>query len=423
MKVAILTTFQEFIPGYSLTGIVKDQAEMLAKYEHEVHLFVSTKYHGEEFSDDVTLRKEIIWTEQKDYRSINDITPEHKQLIQDQALRLEELLVDFDIVFTHDFIFIGWFIPFGEACKRVSRKLPKLKWLHWIHSIPTGGRDYWDIRSYGPNHKIVYPNQTDRIIVAEAFRGVIDDVRTIPHIKDIRNYFRFSDETKELIDKYPGLIQADVVQILPASVDRLSAKRVEEVMRIFGEIKAQGRTVFLLIANQWATEKQQKQDVDKFRNAGVMHGLIDQQDFAFTSDFQSPKYDVGIPQRMIQELFLCSNLFVFPTREETFGLVVPEAGLSGVLMMLNRSLHMQIEVGGGAENALYFDFGSYTHEVNITNPKKYYRDLAFIILGRINQNESLMAKTFHRQTYNMDNLYRKYYLPTMSEAMAGERVQ
>jgi hypothetical protein len=388
---------------------------MLARHGNEVHLFVSEKYHGEDFPADVTLRKEIIWTHQKDYRSLGEFTDEHKQLVQDQAIRFEESLEDFDIVFTHDFIFIGWFAPFGQACRRVSPKFPKLKWLHWIHSIPSGTRDYWDINTYGPNHKIVYPNQTDKLRAAEAFRGAIDNVRVIPHIKDIRNHFNFSDETKRLIDKYPALLAADVVQILPASVDRLSAKRVSETMQIFAEMKAMGSSVFLLIANQWATEKQQKQDVNNFRSEGVMKGLIDQQEFAFSSDFESPKYDVGIPQHMISELFLCSNLFIFFTREETFGLVVPEAALSGVMMVLNRSLHMQIEVGGGQGNALYWDFGSYTHDVNITNPEKYFKDIATIILGRMYLNESLRAKTFARQTYNMDNLYRRYYLPIMNE--------
>jgi hypothetical protein len=183
-------------------------------------------------------------------------------------------------------------------------------------------------------------------------------------------------------------------------------------MNVFAEMKAHGRTVFFLIANQWATGRKQKEDVEQYRQHAIMKGLIDQQDFAFTSDFESPTYDVGIPQHMIREVFLCSNLFIFPTREE-FGLVVPEAALSGVYMVLNKSLHQQIEITKA--NCIYFDFGSFSHDVKIVDPDKFFKDLAFIIIGRMKENESLKIKTYCRQQYNYDNLYHRHYLPVMQE--------
>ncbi len=404
----------EFQPGYSLTGIVKDQAIMLSRFGHDVHLFVNSGYNGEEFDESVTLHKSIPFAHLIDYKSVNDITPEHKEIIEQCRKNLVEELADFDFAFTHDFVFTGWFMIYGQACKQATVNLPNLRWLHWIHSVPSSMSDWWFIKQYGPNHKLVFPNNTDRIRVAEQYRGFAEDVRIIPHIKDIRTFFDFQEDTCRFIDKYPAIMQADVVQVLPASVDRLSSKRVKEVMTIFAEMKIQGKSVFLVIANQWATGKQQKEDTNIYRQHAMKNGLIDQKEVAFTSDFESPKFDVGIPKEMLRELFQCSNLFIFPTREESFGLVVPEASLAGgVFMVLNRSLQMQIEISGNT--ATYFEFGSHTQTFTPDDPAKYYHDLAIITLARMKENESVMTKTFMRQRYNMDSLYRTYYEPTMME--------
>jgi glycosyltransferase involved in cell wall biosynthesis len=418
MNIAILTTFQEFSPGYSLTGIVKDQARMLANYGHKVYLYVSERYHGEKFSDDVTLCKDIPFSHLKDYRSRLDLTEDHKALITKTAEVLTSTLQqrEIQIAFTHDFIFTGWFMPYGQGCRVATPALPKVGWLHWIHSIPSIKSDWWKINEYGKKHKIVYPNWTDRTRVAEQYRGLDDHVRIIPHIKDLRSFFEFSDETCRFIKAYPAVMQADVVNILPASVDRLSSKRVDMVMKILGEIKAMGKSVCLVVCNQWATGRQQKEDTNKFREVGKQAGLVSGKDMIFTSDFESPKFDVGIPTRMVRELFLCSNLFIFPTREESFGLVVPEASLAGgVLPVLNKSLQMQMEISGN--HALYFDFGSY-HQSWVCPSEQYWIDLATIIVARMRENEAIKTKTFMRQRYNMDYLYHNAYAPVMQEMLS-----
>jgi len=426
-KVAILTNFMDFSPGYSLTGIVKDQCYMLLRHGHEVTLFVNDQYNHSsgypvEEADVVRLGGDFSKYEMKpvipfqkltDYKSINDVSAEDKEIIERTKNVLIKELADTDFVFTHDFIFTGWFLIYGQACRHASPSLSNVRgWFHWIHSVPSVASDWWFIKQYGENHKAVFPNYTDRIRVAEQYRGVMDDVRVIPHIKDMRTWFDYSPETCRFIDKYPGVMTADIVQILPASVDRLESKRVREVCKIVAGLKKQGRSVFLAVANQWATGRQQKQDADKFRIEAVRAGLTDQVEFCFTSDFESPTFDVGIPQHMIRELGLLCNLFIFPTREESFGLVVPEAALAGCFLVLNKSLQMQIEVSGNA--GIYFDFGSFHQEHNIVSDK-YFDDIGFVIAGRMKENEALMAKTFARQTYNMDALYHKSYFPAMAE--------
>ena len=412
-KIAILTNFQEFASGYSLTGIVKDQAKMLSKHGHEVHLFVNSAYNGEEFSEDVTLRKTIPFSHLIDYKSKLKITADHKMIVNETAVLLEKELADFDFAFTHDFIFTGWFMPYGLACQKASPKLPNLRWLHWIHSVPTAGSDWWNIREYGKHHKIIYPNKTDAIRAAEMYRGTLEDVRVIHHIKDLRTWFDFKQETQDFITDFPAVMQADVVQIYPASTDRLTSKRVHEVMLIFKEIKAKGFSICLVIANQWATGRQRKEDVNRYRQIASRNGLKVDEEVIFTSEWR-PEYATGLPKEIVRELFLCSNLFIFPTREESFGLVAPEAALSGVLMVLNKSLQMQFEVNG--YQGIYFDFGSYHNQFKPDNAAAYYKDVAQIILGRMRENEAICSKSFMRQNYNYDRLYEREYSTVMAES-------
>lgn len=416
MKIAILTTFMEFNSGYSLTGIVKDQITMLLKYGHEVHLYVNEKYHSEDTISshpNFYLHWKIPFTHLKDYSTRHDLTPEHIETKNQMSKLILDEMQDYDAIFTHDFIFTGWNLPYALGIQDASSLVEKPAWMHWIHSVPSGNRDWWEMAAYGDKHKIVYPNQTDARKVAECYRALPQDVITIPHIKDLRTWFDFSKETCEFIDAFPGVMQSQVVQILPASVDRLSAKRVKEVIILFSKLKKRRLTVCLVVANQWATQTQQKEEVDKYLIMASSYGLIPMKEVIFTSEWQTPKYDAGIPKVLLRELFQCSNLFIFPTKEESFGLVVPEASLSsGCLLVLNKSLYQQMEITKNC--ALYFDFGSFHNNFEPEQGwDKYMNDMVAVIIHRLQQSESLKVRTICRLTYNMDNLYNMYYEPTI----------
>jgi len=418
-KIAILTNFQEFNPWYSLTGIVKDQVRMLTEYGNEVYLFVNERFNFEKnpFNNPhCTVLNKVPFAHLHDYQNAQPLKPDHEataQAMTDMLVKeIKEL--DIDTVFTHDLVFSGWNKPYAIGLQRIQDKLPKVVWLHWIHSIPTRFSDWWRMADYGRGHKLIYPNKTDRIRVAENYHTDTSSVRIIPHIKDLRIMFNFSEETCELIDNYPALMQHDIVQIYPASSDRFESKRVSEVMRIMAYIKSLGHSVCLFIANQWATTAKHYANIQEYYEKGQEYGLEPYKDLIFSSMIPGGKYKVGIPADILTQLMMLSNLFVFPTREETFGLVLPEVSLaSGALCVLNRSLQMQAEVSGG--NTLFLDFGSYTNAFSAPDMNEYLKQVAMIILGRMQENDSILTRTFMRKHYNYDALYAKYYAPVMAE--------
>jgi len=426
--VAILTSFASFPAGYSLTGIVEDQIRMLAEYGHHVHLFVCEHFNAkpeEELfkhdpwnRDKYTIHKVVPFAHLKDYRSQLDVTDEHKEIIKKGADILAKELAEYKIVFTHDWIFTGWNLIYGlmisNICKR--EEFSEHAWMHWVHSIPTHNFDWWNLRSYQGKHRIIYPNSSDARRVSEAYKCETDHVVVIPHIKDMRSYYEFSPDTYEFIKDFPGVMRADIVQVYPASTDRLSAKGVDKVVNIFKHFRRSGFTSCLVIANQWATGRQRKEDLAKYYKRIRIAGLKLGEEVIFTSEWKD-KYATGIPRKILRELQQLSNLFIFPTSEETFGLVGPEAAFSGALMVNNKSLSMMWEVQGGT--GVFVDFGSFERQVNFPmgSEKDYYKAVALLITARLRRNESISSKTFNRLRYNWNNLYEKYYAPTMAERM------
>jgi len=310
MRVAIITTFQEFNPGYSLTGIVSDQIRMLQENGHEVTLFVCEQFNASKYPiPQVDEIKQVVpFGHLVDYRSKSQLTSEHDALADTMADMLLCEMPKYDIIFTHDIVFTGWNYPYALGVQRAARRLERFNALHWIHSVPSGERDIWEIRAYAKKQRLVYPNKTDVIRVAEQFRGWPDDVVVIPHIKDPRSWFEFCASTCRFIQSYPLVLEADVVQALPAASDRLTAKRVREVSRIFGHIKGLGRSVCLVVANQWATTKQHREDVQTYLDAGREYGLEPMCDYIFTSECLHGEHSLGLPRRMLRELMMLSNI-------------------------------------------------------------------------------------------------------------------
>jgi hypothetical protein len=421
MRIAILTNFKSLYAGYSLTSIVLDQIRMLTSYDNEVGLFLDQDFVKDGIPEWLENNPKVkcFWTTPTspliDYVKKGELTEEHAAFsIQLKHFYIEQLK-DYDIAFTHDFILTGWNLPYAIGIREATPHLPHLRWLDWIHSVPTAGRDWWSIREYTNKHRIVYPNRADSDLVFKQYRGKMSNMRIIPHIKDMRSFLDFSDLTCEFIKDHPGIFEADIVKVYPASSDRLSAKGVDKITLVMAQIKKRKFSVFTVIVNQHANDRSRKEKIDKYERLAKRNGLNPDTEFVFTSTWR-PDLDAGVPQRMVAELFQCSNIFLYPTREESFGLIGHEAVLAGgCMVMLNQSLPMMMEVHGG--QGMYSEFGSF-RAPNWRPPDEvsYYRHIADSILGQWRQNFAIQHKTYVRRRFNWNYIYNRDYLPVMVES-------
>ena len=422
-RVLIMTpAFLEFNPGYSLTSIVKDQTRMLVEHGDEVMIVVGERYTDTsgwtaEFGDKVSILCILPHADLIDYHTKQDLTVEHTVVIRKTITALVHVLQYADVAFTHDIVFTGWNLPFYLALESKEIADTGVPFYHWVHSIPNQNYDWWDINLLPWNHKLVSPNRVYRQGMAEAWRGTQTKVVTIPHIKDIRVFLDFGEEAKQFIRTYPKALQADIIQVYPASSDRLRSKRLEELILIFAEFKRRGFSVCLICANQWATGRQRKEDLNDYIDTAMNCGLSPQE-FIFTSLWNEPLYENGISQRFLKDLYALGNVFIFPTISESFGLVLPEALLaSGALPVINAHLEVLTEIT--QTRGLRLGFGSFNQELSFSKqfPKaEYYKNVAAAVINKMLSEESIATRTVIRQEYNYDQLYDSYYWPLLYEA-------
>jgi glycosyltransferase involved in cell wall biosynthesis len=411
-RLCILTNFDSWNDAYSLTHVVREQARCLVRHGHQVTVFVREDCtpHNAGCSQFACLPA---FTPAL-YRSIADLTDAHKNIAEKTSTLLVSNLEHYDAVFTHDWILTGPNLPYAEALRMSCDALRGKPFLHWVHSEYRGGKDWCLLKRYGNGHRIIYPNRIDKHFVGEAFGSDSDAVRSIPHVKDLRNYFDFAPLTRQIIDALPGLMQADFVQVYPVAADRLDSKGLRDLILVFKMLKQRDATVCLLIVDSW-TGKSSKQDISKYQRLAESNGLTSQE-IAFSSTLMNRLLPDGLLSRIIRELQQCSNVFVNPTRGETFGLCLPEAGLAGgVLPVLNASLPMMFEVSGMC--GLAFEFGSQHRHFKPANEREYFQRIASHIVACASKDDCWRYRTFVRQNLNMDAVYQKFYEPILTEAM------
>lgn len=415
MTIGLLTTFYNWDRAYSLVSVVEEQLNSLLRNGYKPILFVHDNFtEDDKVPAGVEIRKVVPRFLLVDYSSNQPVASGFADQVKIVKEALEEHLKDIDVVFTHDWIFQGWFLVYNVGMREAQPNL-KCKWLHWVHSAPSPVPDnlnYPHNCRYKtmPNSKLIYMNNYDALRLAEMYGGVLDDVRIVHNPLDPRTFWNLHHLVIDLINKYK-LLDADIIDVYPVSSTRFSGKQVDKVIKLMGKLKEQGKSVRFICANAHANADKEKQAIESMLKYAEERGLT-REEVIFTS-LEGTDWELGIPHEAVRDLFLLSNLFIFPTLSENAPLILLEAALSKCLLVLNEDLPSLRDFFG--KDALYFGFGSLHTTRSYSDEEQWYADVAKIIIGELSKNKPLNAFNTLRQKFNGDYIFNQELKPILYE--------
>lgn len=413
-KVAILTNFFGYFQAYSLIIVVERQIKMLcdAGYAPKIIVMDGFKPKGQ------FARPEVELCYAPSVGCSNEWQPEDEQFnldVKRVAESFEKHFADADVVITHDLFFQAATQRYDAAARIVAKKLPKIRWLHWVHSCIPSRKP----KEKFPNSFIVYPNYYDIPRVARGFGVEETDVKVVPHPIDVCAFFDM-DKKSEKIIKDNNILNADVIMTYPLRLDR--GKQPEICIKIMAQLKKMGRSVKMIFVDFHSTGDE-KNAYRKELQKTAADLALNKDEVIFTSE-QDKSLEVESPRGIVKDFMCISNVFCLPSRSETFSLVAQEAMICGNFPILNFDFPPIRSIYG--DKPLYRKFGSAINfadgldgATNTTygDEVAYFRDIAIYICYELEHDKIMSMRTSMRKDFNTGAIFRKYLEPLLYGGM------
>jgi glycosyltransferase involved in cell wall biosynthesis len=427
-KVYLLTNFSTFLKSYSPIIVVGEQLKMLTRAGYRPILITCDEFEPPE--DTIFAKVEIRKVSQVAYQDppvINEMFHEDVALIYEQ---LNDIIEDNSVVITHDLIFLPDYVKYNLAARKLEKK--NVRWIHWVHSATGPNTLIQEREMYGdeykklltdkfPNSIIAYPNAQDIPRVARNFSYEEYEVVEVPHSTDPTEGMH--PLVQHLYDEL-RLGDKEILTIYPIRFDR--GKNPQMHVRLMAACKEIGTTSHVVFCNFQSTGGDKIVLMEECKKLAEELGVRDR--ITFLSEFDDLAH-MEVDHKVILDLFTLSNIFLLPSRSETYSLIAQEAMLRGNLCLLNYDFPAFRQIYG--QNALYRQFDGAEvamdgfdgkTDTSHSNIDAYFKErLAIPIKGWLEQDKVLRAKTWVRTKRNPDYVFREYIEPLiMSEEESAE---
>jgi glycosyltransferase involved in cell wall biosynthesis len=426
-KIFILTNFNSFLRSYSPIIVVSEQLKMLIANGYQPTLIATEGWEAPEdsiFSKVKTVKIPVVPVSNDGGM---DATFDEDVYTLKQALN--DILPDEAVVITHDLIFLPDYVKHNVAARAVAQERSSINWIHWIHSATAPGGLIEERKRYTekykemlderfPNSIVAFPNGYDVPRVARNFSFEEDQIFEVPHPIDVT--LGFHPITKRIYKRLE-LWRPDVFMVYPARLDR--GKNLEMNIRYIKGCKDNWMSATLLICDFQSTGDDKVVYREDLKKLAADLGVEDNVHFLSELD---PAAQMEVDQVVIRQLLHLSNVFMMPSKSETYSLVTQEALWEGNFLILNHDFPPFRHIYG--KHGIYRQFssnigidgqnGEITTSYN--DPNAYFLDMARATKYYIDKEKVLGGRTFVRKYRTPEAVFKNHFEPLLHRKVTDD---
>ena len=181
-------------------------------------------------------------------------------------------------------------------------------------------------------------------------------------------------------------------------------------------LKMDGQQVRIIIVDFHSTGGDKVNYREELKQVAIDWGL-NPMELTFTSEFDK-LWETRVPRKTVSNLFAISNVFILPSRSETYSLVAQEAGLRGNLLVLNKDFPPFRDIYG--PSALYHPFSSNIDKMTgmdgetttrYTSEKDFALEVSREIKYHLSNDFALRMRTKLRKERSVEAVAQNEFIP------------
>ncbi len=317
--------------------------------------------------------------------------------------KLRSALKKTDVCIIHNVLTMHFNLALTAALSEITADLKETKFISWIHDATFSDKDYREFqKSKYPWNLLKTPltevtniaiSQYRRNKTAAVLKVPRSSIRVVPDGIDPVSFLKIKPATNDFFDSL-NLYSSDFILLYPTRI--VKRKNIEYAIRITSAMNKKGKKTCLLVTSQ--PDPYNRGSMLYFKKLKKLAAESSVKDrVIFISDTRDGKgRPFKVDEHILRDLYLLSDLLLFTSRSEGFGIPMLEAGISRLPIACCRIPPLS-EIGG--EDVIYLD------------PKQPLEKTSEKLISYLDGNLQVpMFKKIFRE-YTWDAIFEKKILP------------